>query len=219
MEEVKKSEHTESRFSRTLHNIKRATLWFFIGLFLGALLLAAFRFVNLKSHHTHYHANFALYLNGQRDEFKSPTYYEEVQACGADPSNPRNRVHLHDMDPYTVHVHDDGATWGALFANLGYTLGNSLVRTSSVSYIDGLGGSLKFVLNGEPVVDVANRTIRDGDVLLISYGDEDQAELQKRYDAIPRTAEHHDHTSDPATCSGSQPLTLKDRFKAALGLN
>jgi hypothetical protein len=224
MEESKNTPKSEavphrSNNNRILVRAKKATVWILIGMLLGAGLLGAFRYFNLKDHHTHYHANFALYINGQRDEFKSPTYYEEVQLCGNDPTNPRARVHLHDMDAASVHVHDDGATWGALFANLGYTLGNDLLRTSSTTYINGLGGNLKFMLNGEQVVDIANRTIKDDDVLLVDYGSGDNAALKKEYDAIPRTAEEHDHNADPSTCSGSHPLTWRDRLKAAAGLN
>jgi hypothetical protein len=205
--------------ARVLVRAKRATLWFLAGMLLGAFLLGAFRYINLKDHHTHYHANFALYTNGQRDEFKSPTYYEEVQSCGDDPANPRARVHLHNMDAGSVHVHDEGATWGALFANLGYTLGNSVLRTGSTTYIDGLGGNLKFMLNGEQVVDVANRTIGDQDVLLISYGNENTDDLKKQYESIPRSADNLNHTSDPAACAGNHAITWRDRLKAAIGLN
>lgn len=210
---------TQPRGLSRLSRAKRATIWFLAGMLLGALLLGAFRYFNVKDHHTHYHANFALYINGQRDEFKAPTYYEEVQICGNDPTNPRARVHLHNQDPASVHVHDDGATWGALFANLGYTLGNNVLRTSSATYVDGLGGNLRFILNGEQVVDVANRTIRDDDVLLVDYSSADQSTLKKEYDSIPRTAAEHDATADPAACSGSHHLTWRDRLKAAIGLN
>lgn len=224
MEESKNVPKTEAinpkrNNDRILVRAKKATMWLLIGLLLGVLLLGVFRYFNVKDHHTHYHANFALYINGQRDEFKSPMYYEEVQTCGNDPTNPRARVHLHNMDAASVHVHDEGATWGALFANLGYTLGNSVLRTSSTTYIDGLGGNLKFMLNGEQVVDVANRTIGDEDVLLVSYGNESTENLKKQYDTIPRSAENLDHTSDPAACAGSKHLTWRDRLKAAIGLN
>lgn len=220
MEEEPKETTTARPVKSTKSKRTHRLRYFVIGLILGALLLGAFRYVNVKNDDTHYHANFALYVNGQRDDFKSPTYYEEVQSCGGDTDNPRVRVHLHDEDAATVHVHDKGVTWGALFANLGYTLGDSVLKTSQGVFVDGQDGrKLVFDLNGEQVVDVANRVIRDQDVLLIDYGTTDKASLKKKFDAIPRTAKQHDQTADPSTCSGSEPLTWQRRLKAAVGLN
>lgn len=48
------------------------------GFLLGAIWLVALRYVTYKNDAVHYHANFALYINGQREEFKSFTYYEEI---------------------------------------------------------------------------------------------------------------------------------------------
>jgi hypothetical protein len=95
----------------------------------GAVVLRLF---TLTPHTTHYHANFALYINGQRDEFKSFTFYEEVQSCaGHDTNNPKIRVHLHDQKNDVVHVHDAAVTWGHFFANLGYSLGDTFIKTDA----------------------------------------------------------------------------------------
>ena len=53
------------------------------GLILGALVILGIRFAMYSPKHTHYHANFAVYINGQREEFKKPTYYEDVATCTA----------------------------------------------------------------------------------------------------------------------------------------
>ncbi len=190
-----------------------------LGFVVGVVVLGALHFFRDVEHPVHYHANFALYVDGTRDTFKSPTNYEEVQTCGADLDNPRGRVHMHDEDPYTVHVHDAAVTWGALFDNVGYTLGDNVLKTGQGVYVSGTNGKqLTFILNGSPVFDVANRVIKDKDVLLISYGNESNAIQQKHYDAIPRTAAEHDATNDPATCSGSKPQTTISRLKSALGI-
>ena len=170
---------------------------------------------------THYHANFALYVNGQRDEFKDFTFYEEVQACSAVGStNPATRVHMHNQKSGEIHVHDDGATWGHFIANIGYGLTNKLVQTSSGTYVSGAdGNALRFILNGKEVSDIYNRTIGDDDILLISYGNEDDATLMQRYEQIPQTAEELDASTDPATCTGSQKETFGDRIKRTLGIS
>jgi hypothetical protein len=179
----------------------------------------AIRFVNYKSDIVHYHANFALYINGERDPFKGFTFYEEVQSCvGDEANNPKSRVHLHNNEPYVVHVHDKAATWGHLFANLGYSLGNNLVKTDKGVYAENSkDNQLTFLLNGQVVDGVANRLIESEDTLLINFGKADSAVLQKRFDDIPRDAEDYNHKPDPAACSGDRPATFTDRLKQAAG--
>lgn len=170
---------------------------------------------------THYHANFALYINGQKDEFKDFTFYEEVQACSVAGSNdPLTRVHMHNQKNYEVHVHDTAATWGHFFANLNYGLTNKLVQTSNGIYVDGTdGNALTFILNGKQVSDIYNRTIGDDDVLLINYGNEDQATITKRYEQIPRSAKELDAGTDPASCTGSKSESFGQRIKRTLGVS
>lgn len=192
-----------------------------IAFVVGALLMVAIRFITYNPHTIHYHANFALYINDQRDEFKGPGYYEEVTACMDTHSNhPETRVHMHNNINSVVHVHDEGATWGQFFANLGYTLGDTLVQTNNGTYVDGTDGArLTFMLNGQKVDNIANRVIGDDDVMLITYGKDDQPALQKQYDSIPRDADTYDHGHDPAGCAGSKQLTFGERLKIALGFN
>ncbi len=183
--------------------------------------MVAIRFITYDPHTVHYHANFALYINGQRDEFNGPGYYEEVQACmNNHSSDPKVRVHMHNNVNSVVHVHDAGATWGQFFANLGYNLSDTLVQTNNGTYISGVDGAkLTFMLNGQKVDDIANRLIGDDDVMLISFGNDDQAALQKQYDSIPKNADTYDHGHDPAGCVGSKPLTFGQRLKIAVGFN
>src|SRR5690606_33041163 len=132
------------------------------------------RFVTYEDKRVHYHGNFALYVNGMRDEFKSSTFYEETQSCSADEIRPKQRVHLHDQKPHVVHVHDEGSTWGHLFANLGYGLSGKSIQTDSGVFVDGQDGNqLTFILNGKEVSNVSNEVIQSEDVLLISYGKDD----------------------------------------------
>src|ERR1700712_2988322 len=75
------------------------TRWFMFvaGLVLASLVLLGIRFATYSLPSTHYHANFALYINGQREEFKAAHYYEEIAACtAAGPIQPAERAHMHD---------------------------------------------------------------------------------------------------------------------------
>lgn len=198
---------------------KKYWVWFVVGLVVAAIATTAVRYALVKDTAVHYHANFALYINGKQDEFKSFTFYEEVAACDANAAdNPKVRAHMHDQNNHLVHVHDGGATWGNFFENLGYTLSNNLVETDNGVYITGDDGNkLTFILNGQPTSIIANTVIKSEDVLLINYGKDDQATVQQRYDAIPRDAAKANQTKDPSACTGGHELTFWNRLKQAIG--
>lgn len=190
-----------------------------VGVFVGALGIITAHFVTIKQTNVHYHANFGLYINGKRDEFNNFGYYEEVTSCGGnDLQNPKIRVHMHDNINYVVHVHDSAVTWGHFFANLGYTLGDNLISTKDGSlYVDGQDGKkLTFLLNGDPITSVANRTIGDDDVLLVSYGTENDQAIQKQYESIIQDAKHYDENADPASCSGAKPPSFWDKLERSI---
>lgn len=197
-------------------------LTFVIGFVAGAALLITMRFITYSPKIVHYHANFALFVNGEREDFDNFTFYEEVASCGSDDgNNPKTRVHMHENVNDVIHVHDAGSTWGHLFSNLGFFLGNNILQTDGGIYVDGSEGGkrLKFILNGQESRSIANQTIQSEDVLLINYGDESLEALQQRYEAIQRNAGEYNHKSDPASCKGSEKLSFVERLKKAVGIN
>jgi len=194
--------------------------WFLFaaGLLLGALIILVVRLATYTPPSTHYHANFALYINGQREEFKGPQYYEEVAACTSHgPIQPAQRAHMHDNINSVVHVHDDGVTWQQFFNNLGWTLAPNFIQDAQQKlYVEDDTNKLNVMLNGQNLTDltnIANQTIRDRDRLLISYGDIDSRALQTEYTSVPNTAKHYDETKDPASCAGQmQQASFSDRL-------
>lgn len=213
--------HASSVPSAKLIIMKKNLAFLACGIILGVLLLVAVRFATLKSDKVHYHANFALYLNGEQDKFDGPGYYEEVQSCDAhDEDDALGRAHMHDRNNHMVHVHAHAVTWGAFFANLGYSLGDKSVETPKGVFVDGTNGNkLTLILNGEELDSVANAVIKTEDVLIINYGNEDADSLRKRINAIPRDARQANTEKDPSTCSGSQELTFGTRLKRAVGIS
>lgn len=186
------------------------------GLVAGVMLLSLFRFVFLESP-VHHHANLAVFIDGKREKFESFTYYEEVEACAADPANnAKVRVHLHQPDSDVVHVHSGGVTWAMLFANIGLSLSDRLVETGEGVFIDKANGKqLNFMLNGEKTNIIAAKNIASEDVLLISYGDS-ETDLTSQYEQIKQTAGVFNKTADPAACSGRDTESVVSRFKYAL---
>ncbi len=186
----------------------------------GAVSAFWARFVLVDQKQVHYHANFALYVNGARDEFKPFTFYEEETSCSSDhDSDPKTRVHIHDQENSVVHVHSAGVTWGHFFANLGYTLGDKVLVTNSGVFVDGQGGTLSFMLNGNSVDLIANTVIGNEDTLLINFGNDDASTLKSRFNKIENKAHAHNTEDDPATCSGSEAEPFGARFKRTLGIN
>jgi hypothetical protein len=197
------------------------TKWFLMAasLVAGAVLVFGIRFFTYQPpEEVHYHANFALYLNGQREEFKDAHYYTEVEMCTGDTEDiPTERAHMHDEINNVVHVEDNAVTWGNFFENLGWTLGpNFIAKPDGMVYQAGGNTKLHIMLNGQDYTDLGNmagRVIKDKDRLLISFGEESNAAVQDQYRAVPTTAEHYDNTPDPASCSGGHGGSMSDRLK------
>lgn len=200
----------------------RTSRWtpFLAGLAVGALALGAVRFAAARpAPVTHYHANWALVIEGRPLDLSADRYMEDVARCKANPAHqdPEDRVHLHGNVGDAVHVHAGGATWGHLLANLGFGLGGDyLVTDAGVRHASDSTRSLKFVLNGRPVDEVHNRVIASADRLLVSYGAESMDSVVRRQFAlVPSTAERLNTLPDPASCSGPAELTLRDRLRQA----
>jgi hypothetical protein len=200
--------------------------WAFLllGVLLGVLLLGAARFTFLHpAEGVHHHANFAIFVDGQRLDLSDMRYMEDVAACASDPAGmrPQDRVHLHNGEQDVVHVHQVAATWGDLFANLGLGLGdNFLILDDGRRFFEGEEGrTIKFFLNGQQVVEMANRPVRSEDRVLISVGPEtpDQA-LESQFGQVASSAGEYNAKMDPATCAGARrEVRLRERIRDAFG--
>src|SRR3990167_7003377 len=102
------------------------------GFLLGAALVLGIRFVTYNPpKRVHYHANFGIYINGQRQKLENPLLYEEVEMCAeGETHNPSERAHMHDMVSDVVHVEDEAVTWGHFFQNIGYSMGDDYMNSS-----------------------------------------------------------------------------------------
>ena len=194
--------------------------WFLLGtgLCLGAFVVLSIRFATYQMPHTHYHANFALFINGNREEFKASHYYEEIAACSTHETiQPAQRAHMHDEENAVVHVHDDAVTWEQFFNNIGWTLGPNFIQDDKRTlYMEDDTNKLNLVLNGQNLTgltSIANQVIKDEDRLLISFGNIDDETLAKEYKSVPATAHHYDITPDPASCAGqAENPSFSDRL-------
>jgi hypothetical protein len=198
---------------------RRVVLWSLTLMLVGFCLSVAIRAATIKDDAVHYHANFALYINGQRQDFSSFTFYEEVAACSVHAhDDPKPRAHMHDNNPGLVHVHADAVTWGHFFANLGYDMGRMSFETETNVYVDGQdGNTLTFVLNGQTIDSPMNQVIHSEDRLLINYGSDSEATITERFNTVQNDAHQANVTADPSACAGAHSLTWQDRLEQALG--
>jgi hypothetical protein len=200
-------------------SLKTAWPYVLIGFLLGFVVLLGIRFATY--HHegtTHYHANFAVFINGQREEFKGAQYYQEVSICSAATgiTIPQQRAHMHDNINDIVHVHDHAVTWGQFFENLGWIVGPNFIQTDTgKTYTANDTDKLHVIINGQDYTDltpITNTVIKDQSRLLLSFGNVDDQTVQKEYSSVATTAKHYDETADPSSCSGDTPPTVSERL-------
>jgi hypothetical protein len=197
----------------------RALLLTLLGVVLGVLLLAAVRWIVAPPPvPTHYHANWALFVNGQRVDLSGSQYMEEVTACVPVGQTilPTQRTHMHAGTQDVVHGHDDGVTWGHLMANLGFGLGEDFLILGGDRYVADGTNSLKYIADGQVVLPAYNRVIRSTERLLISYGPESVDEvIATQFPQVASTAAEYNTRPDPAGCAGAAEMTLAQKLRYA----
>ena len=156
---------------------------------------------------THYHANFWVFIDGTRVDFSDDAYMEDIAACKVwTKKSPEDRVHLHENNMGTIHIHDDGVTWWHFFSNIGYNFtSNMLIDDKGNTYwIDGSKKVLFFV-NGKQVDNPFNTQIYSEDLLLISYWDFTPEEvIEALLPQIKQDAKEYNEKDDPSSCSGNE---------------
>lgn len=169
----------------------------------------------------HYHANFAVYINGQREMFRPMNYYEEeaVVSCavtnaGEADTTPMSRVHMHGGVNNVVHVEDSRVTWGNFFTVLDWNVGSNYIATRDNLYQNSDTDKISYVLNGKTVDNVANLTIGDQDKLLVNYGNQTAGQITSEYNQIKNNALLADSSKDPASCGGGHAagVTMSERM-------
>ncbi len=198
-----KKAESSKKLKEIINNNRGTILLVLAGFIAGFLWLTGIRYFVAQPKETHYHANFAVYINGVREEFNLPTYYEEVAACtSAYEDNPKGRVHMHGEVNDVIHVHDKRVTYGNFFQNIGWGVGKGYLATLDKVYTEDEKNQMTFILNGEEIDSITNRVIGNEDRLLVSYGSMSDADLKKEYDAIAVSAAEVNKYQDPSTCGG-----------------
>lgn len=200
-------------FNQYLHS---KWLYLAIGFLLGALSILGIRYATYDPHDTHYHANFGVYIDGQRQPFKGPQYYQEVNVCALHGDSPAARVHMHNNENGVIHVHADAVTWGQFFTNLGWIVGPDVIRTPNELYVADEDRRVNIILNGQTLTDISSidgQVISNKDRLLVSYGDIDENGLKQQDKSIPDNAAAFNSKPDPSSCAGAHTVTPAERLR------
>lgn len=172
-----------------------------VGLIIG--ILATFFFIRYSidqqqaNEEVHIHANFALFLEGERFDFARPEFMsiepceisfverfvaldqhlvQTVSAHGGGFDDLRDVIHLHDGNGNTIHVHAPDIRYHDFFASLRMEFrddlftdheGNRYQNTDEMSF--------RFFINNEEVETLAESLIHDLDRVLITYGPRDRS--------------------------------------------
>jgi hypothetical protein len=96
---------------------------------------------------------------------------EDVAGCGLTGLvYPKDRVHLHNQDGDSIHIHSDGVSWEHFLSNIGFTFGPDFIYSSgSGMLLVGEKNKLSFILNGKTVEFPLKELITSKDTLLINF--------------------------------------------------
>lgn len=115
----------------------------------------------------HEHADFAVYLNGEKFDFKKAKYQSSV----TNPLDPD--AHLHDGNGEITHKHRKGITLGYFFETLGMKFDTQcFVTDDGKKYCSEGSKTLKMFVNGKENTQFGNYEFTDLDRILITYGDQ-----------------------------------------------
>lgn len=138
----------------------------------------------------HEHADFKVYLDGQVYDFAQNKY------MSTDEHKLSNFTHLHDGDGELIHKHMSTITLGDLFESLGMSFGEYLGEDCFVldadlpssdggtAYCNDGEKTLKMYVNGKENDKLGDYELSDLDQILITYGDENDDEIQAQIDSV-----------------------------------
>jgi len=200
---------------------KKVILFALVGIIITVLLffgLGAVIASRVPEYATHYHANFAVFENGNVVNFSQPSLMH-LKPCKEDDDpglHPKlDNIHLHDMVGNVVHVHDDGLTWSDLFTSIKYNLTEVSQKNNVLIY---------YYLNGARTDDsILSKIISKNDRLLITMTADSLPEtvdgnplLQSQMNKVGSDAGDYDNKSTES-CSGNKARSWQSRLR--IGLN
>ncbi len=135
----------------------------------------------------HIHADFKVYINGQALDFAKPEYFMKSSFMHVD-NNPNNKEDTSGV----LHMHATKVPLWIFFRSLGMSLTkDSFTLTDGRVLKNENGNTLKFYLDGKKVDELEDYVFQELDKLLISYGPENDPDIQKQINSVTSLAKDH----------------------------
>lgn len=128
-------------------------------------------------HSAHLHADVKVYINGNSIDFSQKKYQLAARY-----------IHFEEGVGDVIHTHATGLTMGHLFKSLHGDFNNDCVVLEEADYCSEGSKKLKFYANGKLSNEYNNYEIKDLDKILVSYGTESEAQIQKQLNSITNLA-------------------------------
>ena len=154
----------------------------------------------------HFHANFALYVDGERIDFTDEKFSEDIAGCSiSGKQEPEDRVHLHERNQDTIHIHATWVSWWHFFSNNGIVFSWDYLSIPDDFWAQSweYSGNMSFILNGKSIKNPFNRLINSQDKLLISYQTDGETDLDELYSTVSSNAWEYNAKYDPGSCWGN----------------
>ncbi len=134
----------------------------------------------------HDHADLNVYINGQRQILAKPENYMKSSFMHID-----NNPNLDDANS-VLHMHAKSVLLWTFFTSLGMNLTqDSLTLTDGQILKNENGNTLKFYLNGQKVDELGDYSFQPLDKMLISYGPENDPNVQEQLRVMTNFAKDH----------------------------
>ncbi len=115
----------------------------------------------------HEHASMLVRIFGDKFDFSLPAYQIK-----------NSWIHFEGQDGTTVHRHSSGVTLGYLFETLGIAIDeNCYIFPDGREFCTSDEFSIKYFINHQPVESINDHVPKDDVRILISYGDENQEQI------------------------------------------
>lgn len=129
---------------------------------------------------THIHADFKVYINGEEIKIYQEKNLEK---------NKFTHMHPGKDEEDVIHVHATGITLKQFFNTLNIRLSrNCIILEDEGEFCNTKSKTMKYYVNNKLNDEAPDHEINDLDKILISYGDESQAEIQKQLASIGNKA-------------------------------
>ncbi|MBI1972607.1 hypothetical protein HYS50_01225 [Candidatus Woesearchaeota archaeon] len=143
---------------------------------------------------THIHADWKIYINGKALDLSDKAHMERMKMNA--PVSSFIHVDSGNKSPEktgdVLHMHATGVPLWIFFESLRMKFDkNCLVLETGEKFCSNEQKTLKFYVNGIPNEEWENYVFKDGEKILISYGSEQQQELQEQVDSITDFGKNH----------------------------